>query len=77
MRIISQDGTYSFNYDNHDLRLDDEYIYCVTDKRDVVIGKYNTSSDAEKVFERITQMLLTPNVVSCRLPQEEGVDKWL
>lgn len=62
MRIISQDKSYSFEFSDHDIRQADEYLYCVTATRDVVIGKYDNEHRASEVFEMIHDEAKRENV---------------
>lgn len=62
MRIISQDKSYSFEFSDHDIRQADEYLYCVTVTRDVVIGKYDSEYRASEIFEMIHDEAKRENV---------------
>ena len=69
MRIISQDKSYSFEFSNHDIRQADEYLYCVTATRDVVIGKYDSEHRASEVFDILHEKAKREFVGVFRLPE--------
>lgn len=75
MRIISQDKSYSFEFSDHDIRQADEYLYCITSTRDVVIGKYDNEHRASEIFEMIhdeaeREFISSISLKVLRLPEE-------
>lgn len=69
MRIISQDKSYSFEFSDHDIRQADEYLYCVTATRDVVIGKYDSEHRAGEVFDILHEKAKREFIEVFRLPE--------
>ena len=54
MRIISQNGNYSINFDSTYIWKQYEYIYAHVDSgKDIVLGHYETDKRAEEVFIEI------------------------
>lgn len=74
MRIISQNETYSFEFDRHDVRRQSNYIYVVGNSRDIVIGQYDTELRAKQIFadlhyEAEKEMRKLPEMTLYQMPK--------
>lgn len=75
MRIISQDKTYSCEFQEHDLRIQAGIIYAVSNPRDIVLGSYVTDARAKEVLTDIHnhacyEMKMLPEMLVYEMPWE-------
>ena len=75
MRIINQSGTYSLEFQDHDLRRQDNLIYAVANQRDILLGEYSDIKRAREVFTEIhdnavKEMDILPGMIVFEMPKE-------
>lgn len=78
MRIISQDGTIDFPYEQVIITRHDKSIYLMEHlTNDVEIAKYSTEEKAEEAMEELRMVYVCHNLVKMGQTPPDGIDEKL